>query len=174
MDSNFKRSLEFILQSEGGYVNNPTDRGGETNMGIAKKFYPDEDIKNLTVERVGEIYRRDYWDKVRGDDLPSGVDYVIFDSAINHGPKQAGFLLQRGLNRVCSPALEVDGIIGPQTLQLCETGGDSLVREILREREIFYRKIVARDSSQEVFMKGWLNRLAQISVNVKAFQIKEA
>jgi lysozyme family protein len=165
---NFDRSLHFILQSEGGYINNPNDKGGETNMGITKKFYPNEDIKNLTIQRAGEIYKADYWDKIKGDYLPSGVDYIVFDSAVNHGVKNAGKFLQKAINRTSGP-IDVDGIIGTGTLTKAIKLGQILIIEIIRERDIFYRKIVANDPTQECFMNGWMNRLNIISKNVKEF-----
>lgn len=168
MKENFPKALKFILQSEGGYVNHPSDKGGETNMGIAKKFYPDEDIKNLTVERAGEIYKHDYWDKVKGDWLPSGIDYVVFDSAVNHGAGNAGKFLQKAINRI-NGQISVDGIIGTGTLGKAIKLGDCLIPEIIRERDIFYRKIIANDPSQEVFFKGWMNRLSKVIVNSNEF-----
>jgi len=164
MKENFSKALSFILQSEGGYSNHLADKGGETNMGIAKKFYPNEDIKNLTIERAGEIYKSDYWDKVKGDWLPSGIDYVVFDSAVNHGIGNAGKFLQKAINRINGP-VTVDGIIGTGTLGKAIKLGNTLVVEIIRERDIFYRKIIANDPSQEVFFKGWMNRLSRVMVN---------
>lgn len=70
----FEEAVEFVLAYEGGYVNDPNDPGGETNFGISKRAYPNVDIKNLTREDVIDIYRRDYWDRCRCGELPSGVD----------------------------------------------------------------------------------------------------
>lgn len=167
MRENFNKALEFILESEGGYVNHKADRGGETKYGISKQAYPEEDIPNLTIERAAEIYREDYWNAIHGDDLPSCIDYVIFDSAVNHGPEQAGRFLQRALNRV-KAGLEVDGQIGPKTLATAKSLDCQLLfTDVLRERDIFYRKIVATDPSQEVFMRGWMNRISKVAVNAR-------
>ena len=169
MKKNFEKSLRFVLADEGGYVNDSADKGGETNMGISKRAYPNEDIKNMTIERAGEIYREDYWDKIKGDSLPAGVDYVTFDSAVNHGPKNAGIFLQRALNRM-GAGLIVDGSIGPKTLNaIGRINGRPLIADILRERDIFYMKIVAQDLTQERFAKGWVNRLARVAVNSREF-----
>jgi len=165
MKENFQQALKFILDPEGGYSNHSADRGGETKYGIAKKFYPNEDIPNLTPERAGEIYKQDYWDKIKGDYLPSGVDYIVFDSAVNHGVGNAGKFLQRAINRI-NDQIKVDGIIGVQTITKATHLGTTLIPEIIRERDIFYRKIIANDKSQEVFFKGWMNRLADVSKNV--------
>jgi len=175
MKENFEKSLNFVLADEGGYSDDPNDKGGETNFGaksfgISKKSHPDEDIANLTLERAGEIYLSDYWTPIRCDELPSGVDYVIFDSAVQHGPVNAGRFLQRASNRQIG-TLTTDGVIGDLTIrnvERCEPRG--LICDILRERDIFYRKIVARDISQEKFLRGWLARLAKVAVNVKEFK----
>ena len=169
MKENFDKALKFVLESEGGYSDNKNDPGGETKYGISKRSHPDEDIKNLSLERAGEIYHERYWDAVKGDDLPAGVDYVAFDSAVNHGPQNAGIFLQRAVNRL-KLVLRVDGIIGPVTIQnVLGRDRQNLITDILRERDIFYRKIVAQDPSQEVFFNGWLVRLSNVAVNARAF-----
>ena len=170
MRESFDNALKFILADEGGYINHPDDHGGETKYGISKRSHPDEDIPNLAIERAGEIYRAEYWTPIRGDDLPTGLDYILFDSAVNHGPQNAGILLQKALNRM-KAGLEIDGEIGPKTLEAIKSiDGQPLFTDVLRERDIFYRKIVAQDPSQEVFMRGWMNRLAKVAVNVREFK----
>ena len=77
--SKFDEIIEGVLKHEGGYVNDPTDLGGETNFGITKRFYPDVDIKNLTEEGAKEIYKRDYWDKNKVDDVPDDLKHIFFD-----------------------------------------------------------------------------------------------
>jgi lysozyme family protein len=185
MKENFEKALRFVLESEGGFVNRIEDKGGPTNLGITLKTlqqaYKDfdygdfnddgivdiEDIKSLDESKAAVIYKRYFWDVIKGDELPSKVDYVTFDSAVNHGPRNAGKFLQKAINRQ-KDSLVVDGIIGNMTLlALQNVGIESLVLDILRERDIFYRKIVAQDPSQEIFLKGWLNRLARVAVNVK-------
>lgn len=169
MKENFEKSLEFVLVSEGGYSDDPGDHGGETRYGISKRSYPDEDIKNLTIERAGEIYHADYWMPIKGDDLPAGIDYVTFDSAVNHGSGNAGKFLQKALNR-WGLNLVVDGVIGPKTIKaVLGYGVGQFITDILRERDIFYRKIVSNDPTQERFFRGWQNRLSQVAVNVRTF-----
>jgi len=190
MKKNFDKSLRFVLDPsvEGGFSNHPADKGGPTNQGITLSTLihyhthfdygdfdldGDVDINDIRLldepEEAMPVYRRYFWDVVRGDDLPSGVDYVIFDSAVNHGPRNAGIFLQRALNR-WGVALELDGIIGPLTIKAAIGHGSSMfITDILRERDIFYRKIVAHDLSQEKFFKGWMNRLARVAVNVRTF-----
>src|SRR5690349_15926724 len=85
-EEQFKRGLEFVLQHEGGYVNDPNDPGGETRWGISKIAHPKEDIKNLTKERAAEIYFHEYW-------LPYAAEWswpisiCVFDSVVNCGPQ---------------------------------------------------------------------------------------
>ncbi len=189
MKENFDQSLKFVLADEGKFADIENDRGGPTNQGItlgtlihyhAHFDYGDfdsdgdidvDDIRLLdTPEEAAPIYRKWFWDVVKCDDLPSGVDYVVFDSAVNHGPINAGRFLQRASNRQIG-SLITDGVIGPTTIQMvARVEPRGLICDILRERDIFYRKIVARDISQEKFLRGWLARLAKVAVNVKEFK----
>ena len=110
MQKNYQPSLEMILHHEGGYVNHPRDPGGETNLGVTKRVYEEfggeKDMKDLTVEDVAPIYKKGYWDKCKCDSLPSGLDLVVFDFAVNAGPGRAAQFLQRIIG------VEPDGGIG--------------------------------------------------------------
>lgn len=106
----FEDAFQRVLGSEGGYVNDPRDPGGETKFGISRLAYPGEDIKGMTVERAREIYRRDYWGPAGCDAVPEAAKLPLFDAAVNSGVKQAIKLLQRAVGE--SP----DGILGPRTL----------------------------------------------------------
>ena len=110
MKANFDKCLAEVLRHEGGYVNHRKDPGGETNMGISKRSYPKEDIRGMTRERAAAIYRRDFWNRVRGDDLPDGLDMVAFDAAVNSGPSRGAKWLQQGVG------VTADGKIGPATI----------------------------------------------------------
>lgn len=182
MRDNFEKSLRFVLMSEGGFSNHPNDPGKETNQGITLKTLIDyhqhfdygdldndggvdiDDVRLLdTPEEAAPIYRRYFWDKVWADALPNGVDYFVFDSAVNHGPANAGRFLQRGCNRL-GCGLVVDGSIGPKTVKAAlAIPSGALISEMSKERDIFYRKIVANDHSQEQFFRGWMNRLARVT-----------
>ncbi len=107
----FEKFVKEILIHEGGYVNDPTDRGGETKYGIAKRSYPKLDIKNLTLSQASEIYYRDYWVKASCNHLPDHLQLIHFDSAVNHGVSRANKLLQKAIGDIT-----VDGVIGRQTL----------------------------------------------------------
>ena len=104
MKQNFEKCLEMLLHHEGGYVNHPNDPGGETNLGVTKKVYEQwcmkndivqKDMKDLEVSDVEQIYKERYWDVICGDTLPSGLDWVIFDFAVNAGPSRAVKTLQQ-------------------------------------------------------------------------------
>ena len=82
------RAILHTLELEGGYVDHPDDPGGETNFGISKRSYPHLDIRNLTREQAIQIYVRDYWDQIPAD-LPDGLRWMAFDSAVNHGVERA-------------------------------------------------------------------------------------
>lgn len=98
MQITFQTALNKVLQSEGGYSNDPTDPGGETNLGISKRAYPNVDIKSLTPETVAPIYKRDYWDRIAGDSLPSPLNYIAFDCAVNQGVGEAAILMRAASN----------------------------------------------------------------------------
>jgi lysozyme family protein len=91
----FKEIIEKVLEHEGGYVNDPKDLGGETKYGITKRFYPDIDIKNLTIEQATEIYKKDYWDKNKVESLPQNLWHIYFDMCVNMGKRTAVKVLQR-------------------------------------------------------------------------------
>lgn len=106
----FARAFELVIGHEGGYANDPEDPGGETKFGISKRAYPSEDIAALTLERAREIYRADYWLKVRADELPWALALPLFDFAVNSGTYTAIKAMQRALG------VKDDGTIGPKTL----------------------------------------------------------
>lgn len=153
---NFDRALDFVLAHEGGYVNHPQDPGGETNWGISKRAYPDLDIAKLTRADAATIYRRDYWLYCRCGELPSGVDLLVFDAAVNQGPRAAIQMLQESINEQSGIKLKVDGVIGPITisaLRRCDEG--PLVTEMAAQRMATY----LRNPRALTFALGWSRRL---------------
>ena len=106
----FNTAFNLILINEGGYVNDPHDKGGETKYGISKRAYPNIDIKNLSIEQARAIYHRDYWLRCKCEFLPDALSVAVFDYAVNSGVKRAIKDLQRCLG------VSVDGIIGNQTI----------------------------------------------------------
>jgi lysozyme family protein len=151
--SNFNRCLDEVLKHEGGYVNHPRDPGGETNLGISRRSYPKEDIKGMTRERAAFLYRRDFWNAVRGDDLPAGLDLVAFDAAVNSGVSRGAKWLQQALG------VEVDGKIGPATIEAAKKAdAQATVNRALDIRLAFLRRL----ATWPTFGKGWGRRVEAV------------
>jgi len=153
----FDRAMKFVFRWEGGYVNHPSDPGGETNFGIAKRSHPDVDIANLTEEGAKEIYRSDYWDKVRGDDLPDPIALAVMDYAVNSGTGRSSRTLQTVVGA------GVDGAIGPGTLgkvaeAVAARGEKKVAQEIVMSRADFLSDLVKRKPEMAAFLKGWMRR----------------
>lgn len=161
MNTNFNKCLNLVLQSEGLYVDNSKDPGGETMRGVTRNAWAgwlkrpieDGEMAKLTVEDVTPFYKALYWDKTYCDELPVGVDYIIFDAAVNMGPGQSVKLLQEALG--CFP----DGVLGPNTLNAIEDVNPiSIVNNFSTEKEDFYKQL----KTFPIFGKGWLNRVEQV------------
>ena len=158
MEANFFKSLEMVLKHEGGFVDHPDDPGGATNKGITHKTYSDflgrpledvDELKNIPEEHVQIIYKQGYWDKVKGDNLPSGVDFAIFDWAVNSGPGRAAKALQKAVGATA------DGAIGPKTLAAVEAADAAeIIKAVADDREVFYKSL----RTFNTFGKGWLRR----------------
>ena len=157
---NFDEIIEITLEHEGGYVNDPTDLGGETKFGIAKRFYPDVDIKNLTEDEAKDIYRADYWDKNRVEELPEQLRHIFFDMCVNQGRGTAVRILQRAC--VAKGAdIAIDGGFGPGTQNAIETYKPSVDR-VRCYRLKHYYDIVNNKPEQEKFLFGWFKRALSI------------
>jgi lysozyme family protein len=151
----FALAVSFVLakEIEGGYVNDPRDPGGETNFGISKRAYPDLDIRGLTEDDARAIYKRDYWDTVRGDSLPPIIAVAVFDAAVNQGRNPAIQLLQRAVG------VEADGKLGPVTLKaIHDADPEELLVEYLGWRARRYHGTVNAD----VYIRGWMIRLFRL------------
>ena len=168
MQSNYDKCLETILHHEGGYVNHPKDPGGETNLGVTKRVYEEfggtKDMKELTVEDVAPIYKKGYWDKMKGDDLPSGLDLCVFDFGVNAGPGRSAKYLQTMIGTVA------DGGIGPNTLKAVdayveEHGIEKAVENFQEARQGYYEKL----STFDTFGKGWTRRVTETTELAKSF-----
>ncbi|EPK1060393.1 glycoside hydrolase family 108 protein [Klebsiella pneumoniae] len=168
----FLHALAFVLAREGGYVNDPTDKGGETKYGISDKRdgladgkadvdgdgKPDTRIKDLTEGQAGQIYFRDYWYPAYCTDWPDGISLFVFDSSVQHGAKKAIQLLQDAVG------VTADGIVGPKTTKAV-IGADAewlLTRCFLR-RSRYYAEIIKANSSQGKYLNGWFNRLDELA-----------
>ena len=160
MKSNYDKCLETILHHEGGYVNHPEDPGGETNLGVTKRVYEEfggtKDMKDLTVEDVAPIYKKGYWDKMKGDELPNGLDLCVFDFGVNAGPGRSAKYLQTMIGTVA------DGGIGPNTLAKVaeyveEHGLAKAIDNFQEARQGYYEKL----STFETFGRGWTRRVTE-------------
>lgn len=167
MKNNFEIALKKVLVHEGGWSDHPRDPGGATNRGVIQRTYdayrrnkglPTRSVRFLETAELNEIYRRQYWDVVKGDLLPPGIDYVLFDGAVNSGPVQSGKWLQRALGSAYKG--KVDGVIGQQTLDAIATfeDHDHLVARIIQQREKFLRALKTFDA----FGKGWMRRITDV------------
>jgi lysozyme family protein len=156
--ANFEPSLAAVLQHEGGFVNHPSDPGGMTNLGVTKAVWEEfsgkpateKDMRGLTKEMVAPLYRKRYWDACRCNDMPSGIDYLVFDFAVNAGCSRSAKTLQQALK------IQTDGIIGPVTLKAVkEADAKQFIEAFSKVKEEFYRRL----PTFYVFGKGWLNRV---------------
>lgn len=153
---NFEEAVEHVLKFEGGYVNDPKDLGGETKYGISKRAFPNEDIKNLTVDRAKLLYKKFYWDVIKAEQLPESIRLAMFDTAVNSGIRRAILLLQKSLR------VSEDGILGPVTLGFAKNH-DNLLPVYLANRA----KFLAGLTTFERFGIGWLTRLFELAQHEK-------
>ena len=155
----FDDIIEKVLEHEGGYVDDPTDAGGETKYGISKRAYPDEDIKELTIERAKELYKRDYWDRYRTADLPDRLRHIYVDMCINMGGGRAIKILQEACNSKNANKIDVDGGIGPATIKAASNVEPFRLRAY---RVMFYAELVMKKPEQERFWVGWFRRSCEV------------
>lgn len=149
----FQLAVGWLFGVEGGYADDPDDRGGRTRFGISARSYPDIDIRALTPEEAAGIYRRDYWDAFQCGRLPPAMAAALFDAAVQHRPKTARRLLQRGLGVVA------DGLIGPVTRQAAAMEDPLAFLPIhLSHRAVLYRDLAAQPS-QAKYYRGWMRRI---------------
>ena len=161
MADTFTICLAFTLKAEGGYVDDPADPGGATNMGITLATYRQwaddpqlgaRQVAAMTDTTARAIYRSLYWNPLRADALPSGVDLMVFDMGVNAGIWRSARLLQRALGFTGD---EVDGCVGPETLAAAGKGdARSLVDELAERQAEFYRGL----DDFSIFGDGWLAR----------------
>ena len=155
----FNEIIEKVLEHEGGYVNDPTDRGGETKYGITKKFYPDVDIKNLTLDQAKHIYHTDYWRRAKCDEIPPKLRYIYFDMTVNFGKRGAVKVLQRAANAKNKDKIDVDGGLGPATLNAIQNLELERVRAY---RVLRFANLVIKKPEQERFWFGWFRRATEV------------
>jgi len=162
---NYPALFDRALGHEGGYTNDPRDPGNwtggkvgvgkllGTKFGIAANTFPDLDIKNLTAEHARKIYKDLYWDKVKGDELPAGIDWAVFDYAINSGPFRAIVGLQRALG------VADDGKLGPVTLEAIRKANPRRVVNALCDERL---KLMKSLRHWPTYKKGWTRRVSEV------------
>jgi lysozyme family protein len=161
VDSNFQRALSRVLKHEGGYVDHPKDPGGATNRGVTiatfrryvKRDGTKADLRAITAEQVATVYYKHYWAAVDANELPAGVDYAVFDLAVNSGPSRAARFLQRVVG-----ATE-DGRIGPATLAAVRNADPTeLIAKLCVARLAWLRTL----KTWPTFGKGWERRVTDV------------
>lgn len=167
MRENFEKAFQDVLKHEGGFVNHPQDPGGVTNLGVTKNVWESwvgykvtaDDMRRLRPDDIKDLYRARYWDAVRGDELPHGVDYAVFDAAVNSGPVRAIKWLQ------LTVGVNDDGKLGPKTLhEVFLLDPDDVVEELCDRRMAFLMRL----PTWKTFGKGWRRRV----IEVKAAALK--
>lgn len=149
---NFDKAFERLIGHEGGYVNHPTDPGGETKFGISRRSYPSEDIRNLTLERAKALYMRDFWGPAGCDTVPDGVKFDLFDMAVNSGVRAAVKTLQMAVGET------QDGILGPRTLQAVQSMPEARVVARFNGARLGF---MASLPTWTTFGRGWARRISE-------------
>ena len=171
--ANYGASLKELLHHEGGFVNHPKDPGGMTNLGVTKAVYEawighpvsEAIMRGLTPTLVGPLYKRKYWDALKCDQLPIGLDLCVFDFGVNAGVSRSARYLQR------LAGVGEDGIIGPATIKAIEDkrlqiGTAGLIAQFQEARRVYYRKL----ANFPTFGKGWLRRVDAVEKTAKSMQ----
>jgi lysozyme family protein len=175
----YRDAIKKVLQHEGGYVNNPADRGGPTNWGVTQKTFNQymssvtgkpyqstiDEIKKMPIGNAITIYKSLYWDKMSGDKIRKyAVAAAIFDQAINRGTVAAVKQAQRVLkNNFNYPSIAEDGVMGAATITALNTIDEAkFLNSYLQESILAYNKIVQNNPSQSVFLNGWLKRVESL------------
>jgi lysozyme family protein len=162
-DANFDQCMSYVFSAEGGYVDNPRDPGGATNMGITldtltawrHEQVSKADVQNLSRDEATAIYHANYWNVLRCGSLPSGIDVMVFDAGVNCGNAHSARTLQTIV------ACAADGVIGPATLQAVNnavgaSGILSILTQFSRAQSSYYHSL----STFDTFGAGWLKRVA--------------
>ncbi|MDV2964534.1 glycoside hydrolase family 108 protein [Nitratireductor aquimarinus] len=166
MDRNFARALPLVLKHEGGWADHPDDPGGATMKGVTLSTFrryvkPDAtkaDLRAITDEQVATVYYRHYWAAVNAQALPSGIDYAVFDFAVNSGPSRAAKFLQRVLG------VGVDGRVGPKTIAAAKSADPfEVIDNLCRLRLEFLRKL----KHWPTFKGGWIRRVSDVRLQAE-------
>jgi len=161
MKDNFDKCLSITLRHEGGWADHPKDPGGATMKGVTIGTYAQfkgrkvtkDELRNISDAELRTIYRRNYWDKVRGDDLPAGLDLVAFDGAVNSGPARGARWLQQGVG------VAADGKIGPATIAAAKAAPVSPAIAASCDARL---EFLHRLKTWPTFGRGWQSRVDDI------------
>lgn len=159
MEEHFEKAFSYVLKNEGHYVNDKDDPGGETNYGISKNAHPDVDVKNITLEKVRQIYHDEYWLKAKCDKIENAyVATKLLDVAVHCGVRGGARILQRALLAAGAKVTQ-DEIIGVKTVAACNTvDQNALLAAMKSEAAAYYRIVAIKQPSQEKFLNGWIQR----------------
>jgi lysozyme family protein len=167
----FDAALQFVLAREGGYVNDPDDPGGATNLGITQRVFdlwrdkhsnPRTSVRHITHMEAAGIYRKEYWEPVRGDELPAPIALSLFDFAVNAGVGRAVETLQEVLK------VAADGKFGPVTLAAVKAHDPkSLALSLCEARMAFYRGVIRRRPASKKYLHGWINRVNALRAEIE-------
>ena len=167
MKENFDKCFQLVLEDEGKYVNDPRDPGGRTNLGVTQRAWEaflnrdvtEAEMRSLTPEAVKGFYRTQYWDKIKGDQLPLGVDYAAFDFAVNSGTGRSAKYLQE------IAGVTADGVIGPKSIEaLVACDYKQIIDSISNMRLDFLKRL----PTFKVYGKGWSARVSRVKDKASA------
>lgn len=161
MNRNWNKSFDLVIVNEGGYVDNKLDPGGATNWGCTQAVWEGyighkvsvDDMKALTKEDVKPLYKKRYWDAIHGDAIPSGLDYCLFDCAINSGVNRSAKIIQEIVG------VFADGAIGNNTVSaITQLNPITAINEFCDKRQAFLESL----KTFPVFGKGWSKRVSEV------------
>jgi len=165
----YNQALSAVLREEGGKVDDPRDPGGRTNQGIIQRVYDTyrqrkglakRDVYVMDDAERDEIYRQSYWNLIKGDDLPPGIDLATLDGAVNSGVSRGVKWLQQALG------VPADGVIGPATLHAAQTASEpeKVIIDMMDRRLAFVKSL----KTWKTFGKGWSARIRRIEEQATA------
>ena len=161
MKENWDECFDMVIKSEGGFVNHPKDPGGMTNLGVTRSAWEafinrkvtEDEMRALTPELVKPFYKALYWDRLKGDVLPDGVDYAAYDFAVNSGPHRAAQYLQE------IAGVTADGMIGPKSIEAIKSCDAKETADAICDMRLDFLKRLA---TFDTFGKGWTGRVSRV------------
>ena len=169
----FDEALRFTLGEEGGYVDDPRDRGGATNQGVTQAVYDSwrgnhglalQGVRLISKSEVSDLYRERFWDAGHCEVLPMSLAIAHFDWCVNHGPHGALLTLQQALG------VTVDGLWGATTASAAAQSAASAYIRYDALRRQWYLKRVAEEPDQAAFLKGWLKRVDRLDTYIEGLR----